>query len=818
MIPNNVLTPLAATLLAQTDQAIAPSTLKSLEFDLPDSAGDWALLAGIGIAIVTAIWLYIRDTRMLPRGWTIFLTMLRVAVLASLIVIALNPQERTQRQAYRPSQVVLLVDTSTSMQQPARDPRSRDTAEPLSRIDAVREVLADSELIEQLREQHTIDVYTFDSDLSESRHHFVTRYVPEGQPIAPTTEPEDEPAIDWDAILETRGLSTRMGDSVDKLLAEVKGRTLAGVVVFSDGVSNAGRDVGPANDRARKNSIRLFSVGVGSTEPPLNLQLAKLIAPTDVQKGDPFELTALVRGEGLEGQTVRVSLQKRHSEESEAVVVETKEATLLEDGIPVEVTFEQTGDEAGEFEYTVEAALASDTTESRPDDNVAARSVNVFDRPLRILVIAGGPMRDYRFSKNTLHRHRSMEVDVWLQTGTVGISQDADDLLFDFPETREELFGYDVVMAFDPDWSRIPEEGQQWLEEWVANEGGGMILVAGDVYTPQLAAAGDDFTSILKLYPVVLDEVAMNLDSQDRAIEAWKLGLTQEGRAAAFLQVTDDPSTAMTVWEEFPGVYRCYPTRGRKGGTTVYAEFTNPLARGGDGQPVLLAAQRYSQGQTVYLGSPEMWRLRALDEEFYDRFWIKMVRKAAEGRTKRGLQRGMLILQGADYDVGQTVPLRARVLNSQYRPLEQQTLGIDVYDPTGKPMVPPLTLRQDRNRPAEFVGDFRVALPGRYRLELSIPDSSETVVNEINVSLPKLEAASMQQDVQRLKALVAETGGRYLSIDEAAAELPALLPNMGQEFVIDQRLRELWDRQWVMFLLVGLLSVEWLTRKLLKLA
>ncbi|MFG0335167.1 MAG: hypothetical protein ACF8TS_17560, partial [Maioricimonas sp. JB049] len=591
-----------------------------------------------------------------------------------------------------------------------------------------------------------------------------------------------------------------------------------GVVVFSDGGSNAGRDVGTANERAKKNSIRLFSVGVGSTEPPLNLQLAKLIAPTDVQKGDAFELTALVRGDGLEGRSVTVSLQKRHSEETDAVIVETKEATLLEDGIPVEVTFEQTGDEAGEFEYTVEAALASGTIESRADDNVAARSVNVFDRPLRILVIAGGPMRDYRFSKNTLHRHRSMEIDVWLQTGSVGISQDADDLLFAFPETREKLFGYDVVMAFDPDWSAIPEEGQEWLEEWVANEGGGMILVAGDVYTPQLAAADDDFASILKLYPVVLEEVSMTLDSRDKSAEAWKLGLTQEGKAAAFLQVTDDPSTAMSVWEEFPGVYRCYPTRGRKGGTTVYAEFTDPLARGGDGQPVLLAAQRYSQGQTVYLGSPEMWRLRAMDEEFYDRFWIKLVRKAAEGRTKRGLQRGMLILQGADYDVGQTVPLRARVLNSQYRPLEQQTLGIDVYDPTGKPMVPPLTLRQDRNRPAEFVGDFRVALPGRYRLELAVPDSSETVVNEISVSLPKLEAASMQQDVQRLKSLVEETGGRYLSIDEAAAELPGLLPNMGQEFVIDQRLRELWDRQWVMFLLVGLLSVEWLTRKLLKLA
>jgi hypothetical protein len=41
---------------------------------------------------------------------------------------------------------------------------------------------------------------------------------------------------------------------------------------------------------------------------------------------------------------------------------------------------------------------------------------------------------------------------------------------------------------------------------------------------------------------------------------------------------------------------------------------------------------------------------------------------------------------------------------------------------------------------------------------------------------------------------------------------------MGQEIIIDQQLRELWDRQWVLFLLVALLAAEWLTRKLLKLA
>jgi hypothetical protein len=78
--------------------------------------------------------------------------------------------------------------------------------------------------------------------------------------------------------------------------------------------------------------------------------------------------------------------------------------------------------------------------------------------------------------------------------------------------------------------------------------------------------------------------------------------------------------------------------------------------------------------------------------------------------------------------------------------------------------------------------------------------------------------AELRQDVQTLKKLVDGTGGEYLSVNEAAEKLPRLLPNMGQEIIIDQQLRELWDRQWVLFLLVALLGAEWLTRKLLKLA
>jgi len=72
--------------------------------------------------------------------------------------------------------------------------------------------------------------------------------------------------------------------------------------------------------------------------------------------------------------------------------------------------------------------------------------------------------------------------------------------------------------------------------------------------------------------------------------------------------------------------------------------------------------------------------------------------------------------------------------------------------------------------------------------------------------------------VATLEALVAGTGGVLLPLEEAAEKLPDLLTNKGQTFVLDERVSELWDRRWVMFLLIGLLSAEWLSRKLMKLA
>jgi len=158
-----------------------------------------------------------------------------------------------------------------------------------------------------------------------------------------------------------------------------------------------------------------------------------------------------------------------------------------------------------------------------------------------------------------------------------------------------------------------------------------------------------------------------------------------------------------------------------------------------------------------------------------------------------------------------------RAVNAQFQPLAADKIRIEVIDPRGRPLVPAPVLDRDRGRATEYFGNFRVAFPGRYRIELTVPDTNDKATSEIDVLVPQREFASLTQDVPALKTLVDGTGGGYFTPAEAG-KLPALIPSAGEEFVIDQRIKELWDRPWMLWLLVGLLSLEWLLRKLLKLA
>ncbi|HID22438.1 MAG TPA: hypothetical protein EYP14_08555, partial [Planctomycetaceae bacterium] len=580
-------------------------------------------------------------------------------------------------------------------------------------------------------------------------------------------------ASDWMKALDPRGPETRLGESLLELIRQVSGRTLSGIVVLSDGASNAGLEPTAAHAAALAARVRLIAVGVGGLEEPANVQVANIQAPTDVQVGDAFDLSAFIQGQGVGRKTVQVELWQKQADDTEPVRVEARDVTLVEDGVPVQVTFHLHPSLPGETDYTVRVT-APGLQELSLSDNERTRTVNLVDRKTKVLLIAGGPMREYRFVRNLLYRHSAIELDVWLQTVDAGtaVSQDADRLLLKFPETREDLFQYDVLIAFDPDWSRLTPEARQVLAEWVFSQSGGLILVAGDIYTPHLAGSKDEMKPIGELYPVILTPFLLEYQLAKESQQAWPIRLTQAGREADFLQIADDPYQSRAAWKEFSGVYRCYPTSGAKAGATVYARHSDPRAQTEFGPPILMATQFYGSGQVLYIGTSEMWRLRRLDEAFHDRLWTKMVRKVGQARLQRGTNRGLLLLERSEYWLGQTVSVRAQLLDPQFRPLEAPAVAVEVYTPAGKPLVPELRLLPDKNRPGQFVGSFRAALPGTYRLEIPIPQSNDVLAKKIEVLMPNRETDQARQNAQLLRNLVRDTGGAYLTLDEAAQAIP----------------------------------------------
>lgn len=873
--------------------ADATTGIVSRQWDWPETPAGWALLLLLGpVAMAWAVFWYRRDSRELSPIWRVIFTSLRIIVLAGLVVIALNPEERIDQLAIKPSRVALLVDTSLSMRHPAADPLPTDSISTgtglataaerngpvgihpsqITRATAAEQLLHEQGLVRALRRDHEVSLFTFDSaligptqvwlplaanqadgtlgapataatDTAQSPSPAATAAgtsnpTTSNPPSANTLPDQPSPAgqgtgtgagtsAGWSEALQPRGLETRLGEALGEALREVGGRTLSGIVLISDGSANAGLAVESLLDRAAKSGTRVFTVGIGGTSEPINLQVLDLQAPTEVQVGDPYEITAFIAGQGLAGQLANVELlSETEDRQGPATLIAEQQVTLAVDGGPTEVQFVQKATATGTARFLVRVSGPRGLVEASQDDNESAFAVRALERPLRVLLVAGGPTREYQFVRNLLYRHKSVEVDVYLQTAAIGTSQESRELLFEFPADRESLFGYDVLIAFDPDWKAIPADRLQNLADWVSNEAGGLIAVAGDVYTQQLAAtldaglsgnaksSADPLVIVRELYPVVLNSYLAELRFDQESSQPWPLGFTAESATAGFLQLTDDAVSSLTRWKEFAGFYRCYPTISAKAGAVVYARFTDPRAQ----DSIVLASQFYGQGRTLYLGSGELWRLRAVNEDDYDRFWIKAIREFGQGRLKRGTRRGRLLVDSQRATLGQNLRLRARLLDSQFQPLAMDSVPLEVIDPNGRIVGSARRLLRDPDRPGEYQADLRLASAGLYRIELPIPESREKLAEEVRVVPPRLEDEDLRQNVKLLNEIARQTGGRYFTLAEAAKELPELLTSRQESILVPESLQTIWDRDWVLYGLIGCLCVEWLCRKLLQLA
>jgi hypothetical protein len=269
---------------------------------------------------------------------------------------------------------------------------------------------------------------------------------------------------------------------------------------------------------------------------------------------------------------------------------------------------------------------------------------------MHILLFAGGPTREYQFLRDELGRDSELVVDVLLQTATVGSEQDCHALLGHFPLSIDELAKYDVVIAVDPDWSAIdsPDEvGQSvsLLKGWIYQACGGLIVIAGPVYTRQMLI-DSRLSAIRQLLPFQTrikppEAASKSVDESDLfpLIVAYfgsespsAIDFTSDQNGQELFRLGDAAAESRTVWAAFGGIYDCFPLRREKPGATVFARLRDPDATPASPAPIFAAAQPYGGGQVLYLGSGQLWRLRALDESYFSQIYKRLINFVTRGR------------------------------------------------------------------------------------------------------------------------------------------------------------------------------------------
>ena len=260
---------------------------------------------------------------------------------------------------------------------------------------------------------------------------------------------------------------------------------------------------------------------------------------------------------------------------------------------------------------------------------------------------------------------------------------------------------YDIVVVFDPDWNerdksnalRIPNTAFTNLEKFVTKFGGGFVYVAGGFYTPLLARNDEEsgrLRPILNILPVIPDDAVVTEDVLLKLrLPKFPRRLKLNPKTEADLLRLDDettltePDRATAGWEKFftgrekftasqvpgedlnpkQGMYTYYPVKSAKPGVTPLAEFMNIDERGQAALRPFYAVTQAEVGRTAWIGSGEIYRLRAVDPTYYDRFWLKLLRFAGGKRNTGSKARGQ-VLMSDKFIAGGPIRVQARVLQA----------------------------------------------------------------------------------------------------------------------------------------------------------
>lgn len=510
------------------------------------------------------------------------------------------------------------------------------------------------------------------------------------------------------------------------------------------------------------------------------------------------------------------------------------------------------------------------------DDNVAVHDLLVKDESIRVLLVDREPRYEWRFLSNYLTReasgrptgggpaHRSRFLThVLLQEGDPTVDPPYTHApgmtpRRQFPRTREELFAYDVLILGDVNLARLaPSEAQKnetlaMIRAFV-EEGHGIALEAGVDLRNPLDFLGTPLADLLPINAGESDRKATEAEMTDRK-SSFRLRLTEAGRrhpAFNILPPGEDggmlpPDRVARLWagedaraalgEGWAWYWMYRAMGGLRPGAVALAHAMRPGApddrslRDGRDEPLVVAATMgFGRGRVFWLSVDDMTRIRYQNgDTYYGAFWEQVIRDLALYRLLGGNRRFKIFPRDEEVEVGKTAEIQILAQDERYRPMDTPFLdGVHVELPdndaggrgerldlegAGRPELQ----RENGGLPGEYRFRLPVDRPGTYLVWIQPKADTRDAGGRAEARFRGVsrarEASLKLPDHRVLEEIARETDG-HRPIFRLSGLADLTLPTQTLSRVVSRDRRTQWDKAWVLFLLAGLLGLEWALRK-----
>lgn len=606
------------------------------------------------------------------------------------------------------------------------------------------------------------------------------------------------PDGDWRGALQQTNLDlhgTDLSVALSQAAQDASQGAVGAAILVTDGGHNASSD--PRETAQALRGVPLFIVPIGSTIVPRDVILHHIQCPKAVFQNDMVVLEAMVTAYYCNGEQVRVELT------ADDQLVDSQTLPVTSDVFDGRVTFRWKGSVLGR--HLLKVRTVPVPRELTLDNNMAQTEVEVMEDVIHVLLADDLPRWEFRYLSMLFKRDKHVDFDQLLfepNDDSQGGGQS-------FPQDLQGWRKYRVVILGDVSPAELSVAQQELLRKYVVEDGGNLVVVAGESAMPQ------DFAGQPLGDMIPCTAAAAPNDPNT----GFNLVVTAEGSGAIPTQLEDDPLASDRVWRDMSARLPVYNLSAISVPKPTSHVLISAVAN--DQTRAFLSWQYIGLGRVIYIAAPITYQLRyGIGDLYHHRFWGQLLRWAIAREMAGGAKSVHLLTDKNRYEVGDHAQIVLRLTGSDGTPVAGAQCGVKALRDGKK--FKEIEMHEEPDTPGMYRGTLEGLTPGPMTLRATGPTVQSLLASEgyqgnveqlINVDIKSTtELTDPVCNLPLLNQLADASGGALLPPDAVPNALARLNVTPSEQDNILSR-RPLWNRWGLLWIFIGCMTIEWLARR-----